>query len=77
MRRVMTEMIEERRFTCPSCGSHAFGTADFGRTGHCNGYQGLGQPCRFTWQRVDDALYFKGTGAFHPTEGTAQAVPRP
>lgn len=82
----MEEQREAQEFTCPYCGSHKFGThtplnqdpATSG-IGTCHGYvqSKLGQiPCSFTWARIDDAQYFKGTGRFVPTLGVAQAVPR-
>jgi hypothetical protein len=58
----MSDQIEEQEFTCPECGSHCFGTYSEGASseGQCHG-----RLCRFTWNRLDDARYFRGTGHFH------------
>jgi len=73
MKLVDEDTYEELEFTCPTCGSHAYGSfkdekmrrienkivLDEWWTGHCNG-------CGFTWCRLDDALYMKSTGVFRP-----------
>ena len=83
----MTDQVEQKRFTCPRCGSHKFGTHVEGAvrwdlstsTGACHGYTQtkMGSlPCGFTWPRTDDAKYFRGTGVFMPVVGIAQAISR-
>lgn len=47
-------------------------------TGMCHGYTGGPHPgtfksCGFTWSRVDDDRYFKGTGRFYPRTATAKS----
>jgi len=63
---------EEKEFTCPKCGSHSFGTADYGyegselsahAVGHCNGEKCSG----YNWLRSNDASSgMRGTGVFKP-----------
>jgi hypothetical protein len=84
-------MVEGQEFTCPTCGSHAFGTqmTEPPGTGHCHGYaqaQPLGRhetgavtPCAFSWLRTpaEDAKVFKGTGQYSPALVTGVVPSRP
>jgi hypothetical protein len=63
------EMLENKEFTCPQCGSHMFGSGPPNHlTGHCHGLlrgaDGLFRTCVFSWDRRDDSKYFRGTGIF-------------
>lgn len=47
-------------FTCPTCGSHEFGTS--GNQGYCHGHMllpsGAYQKCIYSWSRSKDAELF-------------------
>lgn len=60
-------MAKFHGFTCPSCGSHMFGThKNLGSVtnqypagaaiGSCQGFQDTPSECRFTWNRADSAI---------------------
>jgi hypothetical protein len=80
------EKVEGQEFTCPTCGSHAFGTGD--NIGYCHGStmaqaQTMGRHetvtparCTFSWPRSveSDAKVFKGNGVFSPKYQTAQST---
>lgn len=84
------EVLEGSEFTCPECGSHAFGSSGIGGEhfmGHCHGHVVVArytgrhqtnptQPCTFTWQRTEeeDAKVFKGNGHWSPAIATAVVV---
>jgi hypothetical protein len=61
---------EDQEFTCPKCGSHAFGSSA-GETELvrlCNGWI-QHKRCNFSFSSTEDAKYFKGTGHFSPSTG--------
>ena len=66
-RMVPNPELMSKRFTCPQCGSHAFGTGPLHpermdeAEGYCHGRKGEKgeQPCLFRWKRKDDARYFR------------------
>lgn len=63
-RKMVPELVEDKEFTCPRCGSHMFGSFDARASGivrYCHGNN-----CQFSFPITDDALYFKGTGHFSP-----------
>jgi hypothetical protein len=66
-RTMVQDVVETREFTCPKCGSHAFGSAEVnGRYERmCHGFG-----CRFAFPDTEDHLYFKGTGHFMPVTMT-------
>lgn len=73
-RKMAEDLIEEREFTCPTCGSHMFGSSmqpDGTYDRMCHGYIGPGNPCHFTFPQSDDNKYFKGTGSFSQREQVA------
>ncbi len=46
------------RFTCPKCGSHCWGSSDYGREHQCNGFiEAENRCCGFTWSDVDSPKY--------------------
>lgn len=58
-----TQTVDVKRFTCPRCGSHYWGTSGCGgsledATGHCHGPVG----CTFSWPRSEDAKYMEVIG---------------
>lgn len=78
------EMVEGQEFTCPGCGSHAFGSSS--DTGYCHGST-MAAPigrhettvpvhCAFSWARTpeEDAKYFKGDGTFSPKYQTGMST---
>lgn len=83
-------MVEGQEFTCPDCGSHAFGTSALNERiskGFCHGSKAAGcltgrhdtasvVPCTFNWDRTPegDAKVFKGNGHFSPRVQTGTVV---
>lgn len=76
-------MIERKEFTCPRCGSHAYGSTQLSASPMvleriCHGYI-LIEPrmwqraCGFTWLDKDDDKYFRGTGEFYASSSYANS----
>jgi hypothetical protein len=63
-RKMAPDVVEQMEFTCPKCGSHFFGTSQTRAEGTIRSCHGT--TCTFSFNALDDHLYFKGTGHFSP-----------